>query len=128
MRRSIDPAGFPDALRPLAAKVRDGARLDAGDALLCLETPHVLHLGRLAHAVRGELHGDVAFYNVNRHINPTNVCVYTYNCKFCSFAALKDEPHAWQMSLEEVWQNAADAGGNDVTGSTSSAGSTPTST
>jgi len=115
MRASIDPASFPEALRPLAEKVRRSERLDASDALLCLETPHVLHLGRMADAVRRELHGDRAFYNVNRHINPTNVCVYTYNCKFCSFAALKDEPHAWQMSLEEVWQNAADQGGNDVT-------------
>jgi aminodeoxyfutalosine synthase len=115
MLSAIDPAKFPQTLRPLAAKVRDGVRLDAADALLCLETPHVLHLGRLADAVRRELHRDVAFYNVNRHINPTNICVYTYNCKFCSFAALKDEPHAWQMSLDEVYQNAADAGGNDVT-------------
>ena len=41
--------------------------------------------------MRRELHGDVAFFNVNRHINPTNVCVYTYNCKFCSFAAMKGE-------------------------------------
>jgi len=115
MRSSLIVDQFPEPLRSVAEKVRTGARLDAADARLCLETPHVLHLGRLADAVRRELHGDVAFYNVNRHINPTNVCVYTYNCKFCSFAALKDEPHAWQMSLEEVWKNAADAGGNDVT-------------
>jgi aminodeoxyfutalosine synthase len=115
MRTSIDPASFPEPLRPLAEKVRDSVRLDEADALACLETPHVLHLGRLADAVRRELHGDVAFYNVNRHINPTNICVYTYNCKFCSFAALEDEPHAWQMTHEEVWKNAADAGGNDVT-------------
>jgi aminodeoxyfutalosine synthase len=115
VRATIDPASFPPPLAPLAEKVRAGERLDAADALACLETPHVLHLGRLADAVRRELHGDVAFYNVNRHINPTNVCVYTYNCKFCSFAAMKDEPHAWQMSLEEVWKNAAEQGGNDVT-------------
>jgi aminodeoxyfutalosine synthase len=114
MRAAIDPSSFPEPLRPLAEKVRAGVRLDAGDALRCLTTPHVLHLGRLADAVRRELHGDVAYYNVNRHINPTNVCVYTYNCKFCSFAALKDEPHAWQMSLEEVWKNAAEQGGNEV--------------
>jgi aminodeoxyfutalosine synthase len=114
MRATIDPESFPEALRPLARKVRDGVRLDADDALRCLTTPHVLHLGRLADAVRRELHGDVAFYNVNRHINPTNVCVYTYNCKFCSFAALADEPHAWQMSLEEVWKNAGEQGGNEV--------------
>jgi aminodeoxyfutalosine synthase len=115
MRSAIDPATFPADLGEIAARVKAGTRLGEAEALTCLTTPHVLHLGRLAGAVRRELHGDRAFYNVNRHINPTNVCVYTYNCKFCSFAALKDEPHAWQMSLEEVWQNAADQGGNDVT-------------
>ena len=115
MRSAIEPAKFPEPLRPLAAKVRDGVRLDEADALLCFETPHVLHLGRLADAVRRELHGDVAFYNVNRHINPTNVCVYTYNCKFCSFAALKGEDHAWEMSHEDVYAHAANQGGNAVT-------------
>jgi len=114
MRAALEPASFPTGLRDLAARARAGERLGAAEALTCLTTPHVLHLGRLADAVRRERHGDVAYYNVNRHINPTNVCVYTYNCKFCSFAALKDEPHAWQMSLEEVWQQAADQGGNDV--------------
>jgi aminodeoxyfutalosine synthase len=119
-QRAIDPATFPQELRGLAAKVRDQqwdatVRLDESDALQCLTTPHLLHLGRLADSVRRRLHGDVAFYNVNRHINPTNVCVYTYNCKFCSFAALKDEPHAWQMSHEQVYEHAAQQGGNDIT-------------
>jgi len=115
MRSAIDPGRFPEDLRPLAAKVRAAERLDETDTLTCFETPHVLQLGQLANVVRREMHGDVAFYNVNRHINPTNVCVYTYNCKFCSYAALKDEPHAWQMSLDEVWKNAGEQGGNDVT-------------
>jgi aminodeoxyfutalosine synthase len=114
-QRAIDPSTFPQELRGLAEKVRDNVRLDESDALQCLTTPHLLHLGRLADSVRRRLHGDVAFYNVNRHINPTNICVYTYNCKFCSFAALHDEPHAWQMSHEQVYEHAAQQGGNDVT-------------
>src|SRR6188472_751953 len=108
-------SSFPAELRPLAEKVLSGGRLDAIDATLCFTTPHVLHLGRLANYVRRKLHGDVCYYNVNRHINPTNVCVYTYNCKFCSFAALKDEPHAWAMSHDEIYRQAAEQGGNDVT-------------
>jgi len=83
--------------------------------MLCFTTPDVLHLGRLADAVRRELHGDVTYFNINRHINPTNVCVYTYNCKFCSFAALEGEAHAWQMSHEDVYRHAAEQGGNAVT-------------
>ena len=111
----LDPASFPRDLQALAEKVRDGERLDADDALLCFETPKLLHLGRLAQTVRKRLHGDIAYYNVNRHINPTNVCVYTYDCKFCSFAALKGEAHAWQMSHDEVYEHAARQGGNSIT-------------
>jgi len=112
---SIRPDSFPAPLRDLAAKVRDGERLSEADALLCFTTPHVLHLGRLADAVRRQLHGDVTYYNVNRHINPTNVCVYTYNCKFCSYAALPGEDHAWEMSHEDVYRRAAEQGGNQIT-------------
>jgi aminodeoxyfutalosine synthase len=111
----IDPSTFPAPLRDLATKVRDGVRLDAADALLCFSTPHILHLGRLADTVRRRLNGNVTYFNVNRHINPTNICVYTYNCKFCSFAALPGESHAWQMSHDEVYAHAADQGGNAVT-------------
>ena len=111
----IDPGSFPAALRGIAAKVRDGGRLDEAEALVCFTTPHLLHLGRLADAVRRHLNGNVTYFNINRHINPTNVCVYTYNCKFCSFAALQGEAHAWQMSHEEVYAHARDQGGNDVT-------------
>jgi aminodeoxyfutalosine synthase len=112
---NLDPSTVPSPLRDLAVKVRDGVRLDADDALLCFTTPHILHLGRLADTVRRRLNGNVTYFNVNRHINPTNICVYTYNCKFCSFAALPGESHAWQMSHDEVYAHAADQGGNAVT-------------
>ncbi len=115
MRSALDPSHFPSPLRDLAAKVRDGVRLDAADATLCFETPDLLHLGQLANVVRRERHGNIAYFNLNRHINPTNLCVYTYNCKFCSFAALPGEAHAWKMSHEEVYEHAAQQGGNAVT-------------
>ena len=114
MTTPVSPESFPKELQPLAAKVQVGERLSPEDALLCFTTPHVLHLGRLANAVRQELHGNTAYFNVNRHINPTNVCVYTYDCKFCSFAAMKGEDHAWEMSHEEVWAQAQKQGGHDV--------------
>jgi len=115
MTITLSPESFPKELQALAAKVRDGERLDSADAMLCFTTPHVLHLGHLANTVRQRLHGNTAYYNVNRHINPTNICVYTYDCKFCSFAALPDEGHAWEMSHEEVWEQAERQAGNDAT-------------
>ncbi|HKV08532.1 MAG TPA: aminofutalosine synthase MqnE [Thermoanaerobaculia bacterium] len=111
----IRPETFPAQLQEIAAKVRDGVRLDEADALTCFTTPHILPLGKLADTVRRRLHGNLTFYNVNRHINPTNVCVYTYNCKFCSFAALPGESHAWEMSHEDVYAHAANQGGHRAT-------------
>ena len=52
MTTALEPSRFPAPLRDIAAKVRDGERLDEAEALVCFETPHVLHLGRLASAVR----------------------------------------------------------------------------
>lgn len=112
---TMQPDRFPQPLQDLAAKVRDGVRLDSDDATLCYETPDLLHLGQLAHYVRTQKHGNTVYYNVNRHINPTNLCVYTYNCKFCSFAALPGEDHAWEMTHEEVYEHAAQQGGDSVT-------------
>jgi aminodeoxyfutalosine synthase len=111
----IRPETFPAPLQEIAAKVRDGVRLDEADVLVCFTTPHLIPLGKLADTVRRRLHGNLTFYNVNRHINPTNVCVYTYNCKFCSFAALPGESHAWEMSHEDVYAHAANQGGNRAT-------------
>ena len=111
----VKPEFFPRELQPLAEKVEAGERLSADEALVCFTTPHVLHLGRLADVVRQRLHGNTAYFNVNRHINPTNICIYTYDCKFCSFAALPDESHAWEMSHAEIWENARKQAGNDVT-------------
>ncbi len=111
----LKPESFPGKLQDLAAKIQTGERLDEADALFCLTTPHILHLGKLADTVRRRLHGNHAYYNINRHINPTNVCVYTYNCKFCGFAAMKGEDHAWEMTHEEVYEHAAKQGGDRVT-------------
>ena len=36
-------------------------------------------LGELANLVRERKNGNNAYYNVNTHINPTNVCVYRCN-------------------------------------------------
>ncbi len=49
-------------------------------------------------------HGDSVWYNVNRHINPTNVCFQA--CVFCAFGAKGNNPLAWEMTHEEVWERA----------------------
>ena len=48
------------------------------------------------------LHGDVTYFNVNRHINPTDVCVAS--CRLCAFGKKAKDPNSYTMSLEQVWE------------------------
>ena len=100
-------------LGPIASKVEAGARLDAEDGLALYRSPDVLAVGWLANYVRERMHGDVTYFNVNRHINPTNVCLAA--CKLCAFGRKKGDPVGYTMALEEAWQTAASGYSEAVT-------------
>ncbi|QDT33492.1 aminofutalosine synthase MqnE [Thalassoglobus polymorphus] len=77
-------------LEKIRDKVSNAERLTFEDGMFLEEHVDLLTLGQLAHQVRTRMHGNVAYYNTNIHLNPTNVCVY--RCKFCAFRSdLKDE-------------------------------------
>lgn len=92
-------------LASIHAKVMAGERLTAEDALALYATGDLLALGWMANYVREQKNGNVCYFNVNRHINPTNVCVAA--CRLCAFGRKKDTPGAYTMALEEAWQTAA---------------------
>jgi aminodeoxyfutalosine synthase len=100
-------------LGPIADKVRSGARLSSADALTLYRSRDVLAVGWLANRVRESMHGDKTYFNVNRHINPTNVCVAA--CRLCAFGRKKDAPGAYTMALEEALQTAASGYSEAVT-------------
>jgi len=91
-------------LRPIADKVLAGQRLDAQDGIALYRSPDLLAVGWLANHVREKRHGNVTYYNVNRHINPTNVCVA--HCKLCAFGRDPNAPGAYTFALEEIYQRA----------------------
>jgi aminodeoxyfutalosine synthase len=92
------------ALRPIAAKVEAGQRLSFDDGVALYRSNDILAIGWMANAVRERMHGDIAYFNVNRHINHTNVCVAS--CRLCAFGVKKGQPGAYTMSLEEAWKTA----------------------
>jgi aminodeoxyfutalosine synthase len=106
--RSYDPR-----LTPIAAKVMAGERLDFADGLALYGSSDVLAVGWLANHVRERMHGNVAYFNVNRHINPTNVCVAA--CRLCAFGRKKDAPGAYTMALDEAFETAASGYSEAVT-------------
>jgi aminodeoxyfutalosine synthase len=92
-------------LKPICDKVLAGERLTFDDALALYSSGDILALGWMANCVREKLHGNIAYFNVNRHINPTNVCVAS--CRLCAFGRKKDTPGTYTMALEEVFNSAA---------------------
>lgn len=100
-------------LQPLLEKVRAGVRLSAEDGLLLYRTSDLLAAGYLANLVRERLHGNVTYFNVNRHINPTDVCVAS--CRLCAFGKKSRDARAYTMSLEQVWEAAGQGYSEEVT-------------
>ena len=92
------------ALRTIAVKVAAGERLSFDDGVALYRSPDILAVGWMANAVRERMHGDIAYFNVNRHINPTNVCVAS--CRLCAFGRKKGAPGTYTMALEEAWATA----------------------
>jgi aminodeoxyfutalosine synthase len=94
-----------ESLRPIARKVLRGERLTFEDGVALYRTPDLLAVGWLANYVRENKHGDVTYYNVNRHINPTNICVA--HCKLCAFGRDPNSPGAYTYALDEIYAKAA---------------------
>ena len=91
-------------LKPIADKVLAGERLSMDDGIALYRSPDLLAVGWLANYVREKRHGNITYYNVNRHINPTNVCVA--HCKLCAFGRDPNAPGAYTFALEEIYQRA----------------------
>ncbi|MFN9550110.1 MAG: aminofutalosine synthase MqnE [Pirellulaceae bacterium] len=90
-----------DRLREIRNKVESGERLSMDDGLF-LEDPAtpLQEIGVLANWVREKKHGNVAYYNINTHLNPTNVCVY--RCRFCAFRSDLRDPKGYVMNDEQI--------------------------
>jgi aminodeoxyfutalosine synthase len=93
-------------LRPIADKVLAGERLNAAEGILLYRSPDLLAVGWLANHIREKRHGDICYFNVNRHINPTNICVA--HCKLCAFGRDPNAPGAYNFALDEIYQRAAE--------------------
>jgi aminodeoxyfutalosine synthase len=101
------------ALSPLLAiaeKVAAGTRLSFEDGVALFNSPDVLGVGALANFVREKKHGNTGYYNVNRYLNPTNLC--WVDCALCAWARKPGVDGGYTMSIEEAVREAA-AGWHD---------------
>jgi aminodeoxyfutalosine synthase len=94
-------------LQAIREKVEAGQRLSFDDGLALEASNDLFALGEMANLVRERYNGNFAYYNVNTHINPTNVCVY--RCDFCAFRADLDEDRAYVMDRDQILERARQA-------------------
>ena len=102
-------------LEPIVEKVMRGDRLSAEDGMVLYESPDLWSVCSMANHVRMRLHGNMAYYNINRHINYSNVCALS--CKFCDFYRKKDQEGAYEYSVEDIQKEtkgAMDSGATEI--------------
>lgn len=87
-------------LGAIAEKLLARERLSIEDGLALYRSPHLHVVGALANHVRERMHGDLAYFNVNQHVNYTNLC--NKLCRFCAFQRLPGQPGAYQMTPDEA--------------------------
>ena len=101
-------------LADIRKKVENGDRLSLEDGLVLYQDDTPLQeVGELANIVRERINGNVAYYNINTHLNPTNVCVY--RCNFCAFRADLRSERGYVMSDEQILQRGSEAIANGCT-------------
>jgi aminodeoxyfutalosine synthase len=88
----------------LAEKVAAGERLDYTDGVDLYAADDLAWLGGLAHGVRTAKNADITYFNVNRHLNLTNVC--SASCAYCSFERKPGQADAYTMRVEEAVEKA----------------------
>lgn len=95
-------------LETIAAKVQAGERLSPEEGLYLFRPEVDVHsVGRLANFVRQKRHGRVAWYNINVHLNPTNVC--GYRCPLCAYRRDPGGDGAYVMTRDEILQRGMEA-------------------
>ena len=88
-------------------KILSGKRIDTADALYLYESADLLSVGSLANYVNVQKNQGKVYYNINRHINPTNICVMS--CKFCAFARKPGDEGAYAYTVEQILEKAQEA-------------------
>ena len=100
-------------LAPIAAKVQMGERLSFEDGVALFESADLLTIGQLADLANERKNGRKVYFNVNRHLNPTNVCFV--GCELCAYQDIPNAPGTWAYTPEQAVAEARRDWRDDVT-------------
>ncbi len=95
------------ALQKVQEKVLSGKRLTEEEALLLYDSDEIHQIGILADHMKGRISGEYVYFILNRHINPTNICVN--RCGFCAFSRSPGEEGAYELTTEQILQKIQEA-------------------
>ena len=93
-------------MQNIISKVKNNQRITQEEALKLYDL-NLLELGQLADDIRKKKYGKKSFFNINRHINPTNICKDV--CKFCAYSATRKNPNPYTLSVDEIVNIAKEA-------------------
>lgn len=102
-----------EPLRSIAVKVAAGDRITTDEGISLFESNDIALTGMLAGIVRRRKNSNLAFYNRNFHIEPTNICVF--NCEFCSYRKPANSPESWDYTPEQIMSIVKDFDSKPVT-------------
>lgn len=100
-------------LYDLVEKAEQNIRLTREDGIRLMESNDLLTLGYMANLVRYRKNGDRVYFNVNRHINYTNIC--KVRCKLCAFGVDADSDRAYLLELDTIEAKAREVADSKVT-------------
>ena len=97
----------------IGEKMVEGERLSIAEGVCLYESDNLGLLGALACFVKRQKNGNKVFFNKNFHIEPTNICVY--DCHFCSYSCNIGDANSWDMSMDEIVNEAKRYQRQDIT-------------
>jgi len=90
---------WPDELQSIVTKLANGTSLNREDGHVLFNSKDLDSIGSIANIIKQSRFGDRAFFNVNVHINQTNICVLA--CRFCAFRRSKKQSDAYELTIDE---------------------------
>lgn len=90
---------WPEEITPIVEKLSSNIPLNLDDGKFLFHYRDLDMIGHLAEIVKRARFGNKVFFNVNVHINQTNIC--TLACKFCAFRRGRRAEDAYQLEIED---------------------------
>ncbi|MDX4050183.1 aminofutalosine synthase MqnE [Aliarcobacter skirrowii] len=95
----------------LEEKLEKNIRLDFEDGVKLYDLD-IITLGYYANKIREQKHQKKTYFNINRHINPTNICKDV--CQFCAYSATRKNPNQYTLTHEEMIQTVRNSSKNGI--------------